>query len=60
MIRMIVMSFSEIDSYWLLDNFKRGADLQRDQALIGNVELQLYLQALRKRRANIELTTSGQ
>lgn len=38
MIRMIVMSFSEIDSYWLLDNFKRGADLQRDQALIGNVE----------------------
>lgn len=38
MIRMIVMSFSEIDRDWLLDNFKRGADLQRDQALIGNLK----------------------
>lgn len=32
------MSFSEMDRDWFLDSFKRGADLQRDQALIGNVE----------------------
>lgn len=37
--RMIVLSFSEMDHDWFLDSFKWEADdIQRDQALIGDLE----------------------